>query len=686
MTTETSNFRRRQFSAGFLAKMPGRNRARQRATRAALLASLSWVLGVWGCAPAHASMSSVRIFDDETRVLQDQVVDSGELPSTLRLEALRDEVVAFQVVVSASEGSLNGVEVELNDFVSPLAGSPSIESERFVEHYVTVDERSHSRHQGESLAWFVGARPDGPEYLGPTPDALIPIQNAPPWAPYPLRVESEHNGAVWVDLRVPGDAGRGVHHSTLRIYNRHSPFTPHERELLATVPIEVVVGGARLPYRAVSFFAYYGTQELKSRFGTTDFTQPNAIEQQLWQLLHAHHVDAMAYLVSHQDASRIRSALDGSWFRPSAGYHGPGIGVPPAVVSVGTYSAFKGPTPKKLERLRKLLRAIPDGIEDVFLYASSEDCENPNGPAWEKLLEDRPEFSRVVVGQACHEDPSGQNVGLVLVPASQFDVATAHAAREANKAVWIYNGRLPRTAPMMLDSPLRGWIANAWISASYDVGRWFLWESTFWNDDNRGGQGVTDPFVSAETFHNADGDSCLYDGLLLYPGQQRGVVPESRHRSDQGQVIRGRDVGFPGVLPSMRLKALRRGIQDAALFLLARQVNASAADRVVHKQIPRALSETNRNAPAPWLAEHFGPARAKLRAIIGYGETPVVEREQHGRWLTDARAARFLPSAPSGGPPRQRTSVVVGCVLALLALLGAFGLAVGVRFLPLRRR
>src|SRR5262249_46721972 len=154
------------------------------------------------------------------------------------------------------------------------------------------------------------------------------------------------------------------------------------------------------------------------------------------------------------------------------------------------------------------------------------------------------------------------------VTADEFDPRAANAARSQGKLVWVYNGALPRTGTLLLDADPTSLRASAWIAARHSVDRWFYWETTFWNDGNRGGHGPIDPFVTAENFHNHHGDASLGDGLLLYPGAQTGAF--ALH-----------SFGFAGLLPSIRLKNLRRGIQDAGIYALARAAHAEEADAVV---------------------------------------------------------------------------------------------------------
>ncbi|HVY45688.1 MAG TPA: hypothetical protein VHB21_07405, partial [Minicystis sp.] len=533
----------------------------------------------------------------------------------LRLAAFRDETVAFQVVVQSDASREADVHVDVEGL--PQGGdAPRVE--RFVEHYVTVSSRSHDgRHPQSSIGWTSPhARPDDARALGGIPDALVPLASAPSWAPYPLDVPPHETRAVWVDVFVPRGATPGVAKGAIVIRQG-------SREV-ARVPLELDVRGARLPYRAVSFLAYYGRAELEHRIGHGD-----AAERSLWQLLHAHHVDALAALNEPGDVERLRPMLDGSLFTPQAGYDGPGIAVQPAAAALGTYGHIGEPTPQHVAFVRDVVSKVPAGVADLVLYAADEDCEEKTGPAWKKALTDAG-IGRVRVLHSCNVDPRKQDVDVVMMTADGFLTDAAVAARARGKAVWVYNGALPRAGTLVLDGDLTSLRASAWIAASRPVGRWFLWETTFWDDDNGGGKGPVDPFSTAASFHNKHRDVALLDGLLVYPGDQKGFAAHA--------------LGYPGVLPSMRLQNLRRGVEDAGIYALARAAHPKEADAIVDAIVPAALDEIGEDArtPFPFEGSRWDAAREKLRALV-----------PNGAAMSDDAAARVLAQGAALRHARQ---------------------------------
>lgn len=501
----------------------------------------------------------------------------------LDLRVLREEHVSFQIVVEAGSARLEDVVVEID------AGPHTFEP--YVEHFVSVEGRSRTDDRPFSLAFTSMARPADEGLVGAIPDALIPIAIAPPWAPYPLVVEPAERGVLYVEAFIPRSSrvGTSTHEIVVRSGGRR----------LGELNVSLDVGRAVLPYQAAPAFAYYERDTLERRFES-----PDDVERELVRVLHRHHLDAVTSIVSEADVERVAGSITGAWFREDAGYRGPGADRPTTLFPIGTYGSLGPPDPAKAPVIDAIASRLPATVEDVFVYAIDETCDSPFGPAWRTILQRAELHDRVKVGHTCHEDPRGQEVDLVMTPAQAFDPDLAREARRAGKQVWIYNGMLPYAGPLMLDVPLTSLTVNGWIAAVFETGRWFYWESIFWDDGNRGGEGPRDVFASAETFHNPDGDTALYDGLLLFPQRMPGFAAH--------------DLGRDGVLPSLRLKALRRGLEDAGLLALAAEVDPIRTARVGREIVGGALDEVDDSSRVELelRPRALDRAREELREII----------------------------------------------------------------------
>jgi hypothetical protein len=620
-------------------------------------AALEVVLVVAVRAPAAAQISStatVLVVDDEVRVRRTDEARArahviSDPKGDLALVALRGETVAFQVIVVAGPEALEHTSLSLGTLAlggGAVAGPRLPRAEVFREHYLTVDRRSRNdRRPDESLGWDPEARPPDDEMLGDVPDGLLAAdEDVAPITPGPA-VPAGQTGAFWVDVFVPETVAPGDYAATVEVHA--------DGVVLRRLALKVTVRAPVLPYRATGAFVFYEAERLERRMGNGP-----AVERQLWQLLHAHHLDALAPLTHASDITRLAAAYDGSLFQSAAGYEGPGVGVPPSVIALGAYGTLGAPTDESLARVDAMLAALPKSTDDVFLYAVDEQCKSPLAADWKRALAGRPAAARVRVGQTCDEPPARQAADVALVPAQAFGRAMPAEARAAGRHAWIYNGALPRTGTLLLDADPRGLVADGWISAAMSIERWFYWESTFWDDDNAGGRGPIEPFTTAETFHNRDGDAALGDGLLVYPGRQLGR-------------FEARSLGVPRVLPSLRLKALRRGIEDAGLIALAARERPDEAFRLVMGALPAALDEARPDRPAAWDAPGatFTEARAALRALV-VNATPLSSAEVRAAF--DALAAK-RPAALKLAPTRRelrlrRLTPGAAAILAVAAL------------------
>lgn len=158
---------------------------------------------------------------------------------------------------------------------------------------------------------------------------------------------------------------------------------------------------------------------------------------------------------------------------------------------------------------------------------------------------------------------------------------------------WTYNGRPPEAGSLIIDTwgtALRSW---GWIAFRYDVELWYVWEGLYFSDRYNGAKQPTRVLRNPITFderRQGGEDFGNGDGVLAYPG----------------------------VMPSLRLKALRRGLQDRLLLLeLARACGAGKAMALARDVVPRALGEAGDEATFPHRELPYARARLKMFSEIG---------------------------------------------------------------------
>ncbi len=581
-----------------------------------------------------AAAPSVWVVDDGEKIRQDATstaFERGEQNPVWRpgesaaVFAMRGESIALQVVTEADDAALDAVSVDLTALVGPdgaelaearLAPADALAQvgrpvERFVERFVTVRRPSGGRTPGESLGWEVGSAPPPGAWVGPLPDALVPVELAGASGDYPMRVPPRSNGIVWIDVNVPPDQSPGVYRGAIDVHDG--------ARSLASIPVVLDVVDARLPEGLASAVLYYDREELTRRVGA-------AAEPQLWRLLHAHRIAPLHDATEPADVQRQRAALDGSLYRPREGYLGPASGIGDGVLSLGAYGGLGDPRAATLEALADAVAAagLPAST-DVFVYADDERCDSPRGAAWRELVRGSsdPAVRRLRVGWTCSEDPAAQPVDIPMLEAGDYD--PARAARATAKEVWVYNGVMPHTGTFLLDADAVSPRVNGWIGEMFHVSHWLYWESTYWY--GRHGTTPLDPFADAESFRNAR-DWANGDGVLLYPGRQIDAFPEH-------------SLGFEGVLPSIRLKNWRRGLQDASYLRLARARDEGRADAVARALVPSALHAGG--APS-WSAHgqaFFDARRALLSIALGPAAPP-------------SQASSSLELPPRSSPGRER--------------------------------
>ncbi|HEY4103189.1 MAG TPA: hypothetical protein VGM44_04830 [Polyangiaceae bacterium] len=184
----------------------------------------------------------------------------------------------------------------------------------------------------------------------------------------------------------------------------------------------------------------------------------------------------------------------------------------------------------------------------------------------------RPSFLRGVTDFA--DRSYGDAMDVFLSPANF--ASTARAREPSGERFWTYNGRPPAAGSMILDTngvALRTW---GWIAERYQVELWYAWQGLYFSDRYNHG-GPTDVLHDPVTFDERSrggSDFGNSDGVLAYPG----------------------------ALASLRLKELRRGLEDR---LLLRELDACGgaeiSARVVRRMVPRALGEAR--GKASWSIE-----------------------------------------------------------------------------------
>lgn len=167
---------------------------------------------------------------------------------------------------------------------------------------------------------------------------------------------------------------------------------------------------------------------------------------------------------------------------------------------------------------------------------------------------------------------------------SPRNIPAIRAEREGRgEQFWTYNGKPPQAGALTLDTENGGLRTWGWIAERYELPLWYAWEGLYFSDRYNGG-GATDVMHDSVTF-----DERRHGGTDF--GNGDGVL------------------AYPGPLPSIRLKSLRRGLEDRLLLEQLRACGAGdEADRIVRSVVPRALADAE--SKPSWPADEAAWSRA----------------------------------------------------------------------------
>jgi len=619
--------------------------------RTALLLAL---LTAAPCGAARAELGEVWAVDDGTKVRGDALLHPLRAGNAIfsrearrvRLFGLRNETVAFQVLLCGGAASTPGVQVRLAEVGSIRNGAVKDDPDRyfldrhielFEEHYLTITRRSHERLP--------------PGFDGPVPDALIPLRR-------PLAVPARMVRGVWVDLYIPRDARAGLHRGELRVEVDGRTCSAPGCRLEVELEVLPLAIPERPAMRTMLWFsgATRDAEFMPARYlrrgvehGPAEYV---ALRRRHHHLARRHRVTLFAEVDGPPD-DELDSLISGRAFTRAAGYAGPGEGVGQDMYSIHTYGI--GPLSSSEARVWADWFATHGPGVEYFLYTIDE----PHDPAIFPRLNAMAREARPVPAFVTAAFQPGLDLDIYTTSPKQYSVAVARRATALGKRVWIYNGDPFLTGTFFTDDTAISMRVNPWLQWRYRIPRWFYWESTYYISihDKRRPNNV---WRDAMTFSNKDGDYLNGDGVLFYPGRDL-IFPEE-------------DRGFDGPFPSIRLKNWRRGLQDVDYLELARGAGlGSFAEALAARLVPRGLDETTVEEPPSWPedGERWLTARRLLFEALKTGKAREDQLGQVARppERLASRARRAALLWTKGWPRRAGLAAGVVAVIVLAFVL-----------------
>ncbi|MCS7306444.1 MAG: DUF4091 domain-containing protein [Thermoguttaceae bacterium] len=525
------------------------------------------------------------------RVLRSSLPGQG---LAVELAACRGERESFQILVR-SHRPVPGVRIEPADLVGPGGHRlPADQAELFRQHqlHITIGTYRNSQFKPD---WY--------------PDALIPARlpadavrvEGARYTAMPFDLPAQETHGFLVDIYVPPKTPAGQYQGSYRV-------TAADGRIVE-IPVRLTVWDFDLPRVSVLYTAFGSpAASLRSYYGRRAKAGKEpapkdwaAIDAQCAQLLTEHRINA----TPPPGALVPQSQPDGSFRIPDHQikgfqefvdrYHVNAYCIP------HPSSVVKDPVEQEA-KLRAWFAAWDEAIEKinrpVLFYTYLRDEPNTEEDyryvqRWGRAIRHLGSRVKVLVVEQpwTQNEAWGDLYGAVDIWCPLFSLFKPDSAAQRQalgEMIWTYTALCQgKPTPWWhTDYPLLHYRIPTWIAWRYRIRGLLYWGSlSFWNH-------VEDPWTEPWTYdRRSEGKGPVFngEGSLLYPA---------------------RAVGFEGVVPSLRLKALRDGIEDYDyLAILERLGRAAEAEKIVLELAPSWFEwEPD---PAAWET-----ARRKLAELI----------------------------------------------------------------------
>jgi hypothetical protein len=513
--------------------------------------------------------------------------------TAVHIAAARNEWRSFQVLVRADD-AVKGVTIVPADLAGPggaiLRGADAV---LYRQHQLELTLPSY-RNADFKPGWY--------------PDPLIPFRHPLTGKPLegarlvaaPFDLPPGETHGFWVDLYVPPDARAGDYRGTYRVtaaggksVDLAVTLTVWDFALPATPTMKGEFGSPTPRMRS-----YY-----RDRAKAGKDTEPAdwaAIEAQVNRLLSDHRLNA----VPPDDMFIPKAQADGSYrlaperVRDLAAfvdqYHLNGIPVPNPMYYIKDPDAEK----PKLHAWLKAWDAVAADLKRPGVTFYTYLFDEPNDEKayatvrqWGNAIREAKSVVKVlVVEQPWPQDAKwGDLYGAVDIWVPLFSLFTPEsaAARQAlGEEIWAYTALCQgKPTPWWeIDFPLLNYRVPAWIAWRFRERGLLYWGGmAYWTQ-------VEDPWTDPKTFGTwKNGEGWNGEGVLVYPG---------------------RAVGYDGVAPSLRLKALRDGIQDYEYMAILERAGLAAEARRIVEPLAASWFEWEKDPAA------YEKARVRLAELI----------------------------------------------------------------------
>jgi len=554
----------------------------------------------------------------------------------VRLKGLYNEVLAFQIIVEADGAGAKLVEVVVEPPVhsqsgksigslTPVNYGPKGTIEIFSQHYIHVRNPTPP-------SWIYESPAAAPEKMtGWIPDALIPANALPGRGGQPLdipptqhqerRVQrtieitpaaARQNQGFWIDLHLPRDRSypSGTYRGSVRVHA--------EGKLVSTLPLEVELLDHYLPdenHATVWMFSsdvepYY--PELS----------PEQVERMIKHEGHRHRIDMAGGFEANRSAfaEELMNAylpyLDGRAYTPQQGYRGPGVGQGEKIFPIGIYGSLT----------RRAFADEASARSQSDQWVTWFEANAPKIAYFWYIIDEPGEIQHPWIAERArwiHENPGpgsrlpvfttrSYNEGLrasidLWAGNENVRMGAVEEMNRTGKRHWFYNGKRPHWGSTTVEMAAVDLRMVGWVQYIAKLETWFYWHGTQWRHNSQGPKGRLHQrvFSAPVTFTSSGRDLCNGSGVMFYPGRMPFYPEEDR--------------GVNALLPSIRLKNIRRGRQDYEIMYLAEQVaGREKVLEIIRDPVPRILDEVEGEESVPWsqMGDDYDLAREKLLKLL----------------------------------------------------------------------
>ncbi len=542
----------------------------------------------------------------------------------LELHAARNETVAYQLILKrATDDTVTNITLSFGEFRASDTGSTTqFYQSAYAAFYHPIDNAGYTWGPPTPvLAWPA-------EY----PDALVPFtetcaSDASGQVLKQVDIASpklvEQNQAIWIDTYIPKNTAPGIYEQILDL---------EIDEHVIQLPVQITVYNTTLPDEPSidAVGEIYRSYDLEG--AGFDITDPawKAMSHCYQRLAHQHRmvfIERLPTLLTQNQldayADVIEPIVTGSLFDVANGYIGPGENTPVSIWKTPWPQTINGFSVEPLsEREISEYASLASNWNalstnrgwptiNYFAYVFDEvdgpDTTSDTGDARSRYIEQIHDQISLVQNAidsgttdiaidliwTSHSNPSAwkddpaldltDKVRLWAPNASAADTQFLSERIASGDKAWFYHSGHPAVGAHSIN--VSGIEMRTWgvIGARYGFQGQLMWALNLGSDD----------FPYREPHYRPDEDRAG-NGVMVYPGNQLDKIGFKKS---------------PGPVPSMRLKAWRRGLQDAELYYLAFEQSPETATQLITGMVPTALSEGEGRASwpstsGPWIEFH----------------------------------------------------------------------------------